>query len=253
MNSTRRTAQEEHQWQAAISQYDELIRINAQRQVDKMTDSDVDRHNDLNNTPGAGRPEIVEKIISQNRLHRSAHLQQSPLMNRLIDGKPGFEHTPPTSFGHTWHELVDEANTQTRFPCFVKLFGIGRREKDKENNIWLFDINGCLWECRTGTDNGLQLIQLDHLWAMADVKDRAAMWVDVKTALKGPISYEMHYGKWPRQFSLQLLGSEPDMTEQDTIEAIDVFDMPFAKDIFGLTRSASSFPLAWNIVLANPQ
>ncbi len=252
MNSTPRTAQDELRWQAAISQYDEAIRINARRQVEKMTDGDIDRHNDLNNTPGAGRAEIVENIISLKRLHRAAQLHQSPLMNRLVDGQPGFEHIPPASFGNTWHELVDEANAHTAFPCFVNLFGIGRREKDKEHNIWLFEINGCLWECRTGTDNGLQLIQLDHLWALADVKDRAAMWIDVKNALKGPISYEMHYGKWPRQFALQLLGSDPDTSVDDTVQAIDDLALPVAKNVFGLTRSASSFPLTWKIALANP-
>lgn len=242
-----KTAKDSQRWSEAIEQYNQVMQSNALRRLGKMSENDLKRYGQLHNIRKCTRDDVLRHLIAASTIDITSNKIEvkSTLLGRLLDRKPAFSHVPPHSFGNTWHDLVDEDSGEDRFSCFVKVFGLGRRESDRSlpQSIWLFEVNECLWECRHSNEAGLLFISLDQQWKNADDKDRPAIWEKIKKALFSNIEFDLHYGTWEKPFKLFLTPMKQGLKP----EAISDITMPDTSDLFGITRTDPSFPFFWEL------
>lgn len=112
--------------------------------------------------------------------------------------------TPAKSFGHPWTELFYECKADQEIECFVKVFGLGRREKDILLKIWLLEINDGLRECFGASDSGLELIHLDEKWSTLNASGRSELWPEIQQCLLDDVSFDLRYGQWDEVFQLHV-------------------------------------------------
>lgn len=230
-------------WQQVAEQYQTVISDNATAHVQRMTDEDLLRYSEKNNTPTASREDVLRHMIQWGGfrgmlLAGGLTRHDSSLFRRLLDGIPPLPHVPPRNFGKSWFELFDE---EGYFECSVRLFGPGRRKVDLSQKTWLLEINECLWACRSGSEAGMLLIDLAQQWRGTTTTERDRMWPDIRLLLARDISFEVCFGAWNDPFALMLSPCG------EALDRLADLATPGTDDPFAWTRSEPEFPFRWLI------
>lgn len=234
-------------WDRIVTEYNDVINSNIRERVANMTADDIDRYSVRYNTPASTSEHVLIHMLEWGGfkgmlLAGGLVNNDSPLFNRLISNKTALPHSPPRSFGKTWYDLFDYPTSE--FECQVILSGMGRRQRDINQSIWLMSVNECLWACRHGTETGMMLIGADVLWRDSCEEQRAVIWKDIQPYFLGDISFTLTYGQWEQPFTLSL---RPRQGIENVPELIAQMPPPLSDSVFSFAHVEPDFPLRWSL------
>lgn len=234
------------QWERAVTEYNTVISRDEQERVEKMSRDDLVSDSLRHNTP-SGERQGVQRLMNQwdgfNGMLLSEGIvkHDSSLFYRLLNKKAPLPHRPPRSFGKTWYAIFDE---NTGFESAVSFHGVGRRNSDLNKNVLLLLVNDCLWECCSGSEPGMQLLDIAQIWANAPASERTSLWSRVQVLLTQEISFELRYGRREKHFILTL---SPTADGENIQTSIAELPIPTSDNLFGLTCAESGFPFFWKL------
>lgn len=193
-------------WDSVVETYDRVCQRNASVHVQRMSADQVRRYCELHNCPGFTKEDVLAHKIQQSAYSRrllNGRLDplESPLLARLLTGRPALDHEPPRSFGYPWYLLFDAKGP---FDCEVSVHGQGARASDGAS-VWILHLNEGPWECHGGSTAALHLIDLDRQWWGSMQPERASLWPTVWDHLTHQdVSFQLRFGTWPTPFMLWL-------------------------------------------------
>lgn len=240
-------------WNLAADLFNDGIMESARKRFSAMTDQDILRFKQLNQMDGGTDQHVLQKLIDTGSF-RGISLKMTPgygvsgdgILDKIANEKSAdiFKtNNPAKSFGKPWVELFYECLKGEEVECFVSVFGLGRREQDLIDKVWLLEINDGLWECNGATQNGLSLISIDQKWTGGSRDDRLALWPKVCALMEGDISFNLRYGQWEESFGLRLRLQKG----LDVKTALSALRTPSSPSVFKMNRHEDRFPFSWVI------
>ena len=235
-------------WNRAADRFNEGIMESAQKRFSAMTDQDILRFKHLNKMEGSTDQSILQKLIDTGSFRGIPRKTTSGdgVLDEIASEKSKdlFKNGQPArSFGKPWVELFYECFDGEEIECFVSVFGLGRREKDLVDKVWLLEINDGLWECNSASKNGLSLIAMDQKWTSGSKDDRMDLWPEICDLMEGEILFNLRYGQWDDTFGLRLRLQKG----LDVKTALSELRVPTSPSVFKMNRHEDRFPFSWVI------